>query len=179
MPTEIMPERAENAAQTLHRLIRRGPAEAAGDLEAFAVLAVALAGLIESAWDVFLNRLHRGMETEEVKTRGDAISRAADTWSEMAQSLRQTGEEAGRLAGAPVAGLAEVLTVVTRIDQIRASARAAVDAVNAALDEPLDPDMLRRAADDVAARRVQKGTDLAARLRSPRSAPPARRLTGP
>jgi len=163
MPTDLMPEKTQARMTSLRQLIQQHlHAEVEiGDLEAFVVLAGALAELLGITWSKFQDRLREGMDDEAARTAAASLSIAADRWLELAQALREAGESA-----ASVEGLSELINEGERVSDIRAAFRKVVDSVNSARAIPLDPDLLARSEADFAAGRVQKGSNVIARLRS-------------
>ncbi len=168
MLTDVMPEKAQSAAESLLRLIRQHiPTDGeAGDVEAFAVLASILADLIGTVWNRFLSKLQDGMNAEPTRTQGAAISIAANLHSEAIQLIQKEGEEVARRVGEPIKGLSELVSGMGRMLDIERAARRVVDSVNGANCSSIDQSMLKQSEADFSAGRFQKGKDVIARLRS-------------
>ena len=168
MPTDVMPEKVKDAAESLYRLIRqRVPTEGqAGEVESYILLASVLADRIRAEWEHLLMQLSEGMDAEVARTIGAALSIAADTWSDLAQDLQDMATRVARETGSPLKRASELADEAARTGEIRGAARKLVDSVNAAHHLPLDQDLLARSEDDFAAGRVHKGKDVVARLRS-------------
>jgi hypothetical protein len=171
MPTTVVPEKVQHAAQSLNRLIKQHVLTdgRAGDVESYIILASVLADRIRADWDRLVSELGGGMDAAAARTIGVGLAMAAGTWCELAQSLQDMAARVAREGGEPIKGVLELADEAGRTAEIRAAARRVVDSVDAAHGLPLDQDMLKQSADDFAAGRFQKGKDVIARLRSRQS----------
>src|SRR5260370_9306636 len=109
------------------------------------------------------------MDAEAARIRGAVFYIAAETWSEVAQSLQDRAARVAQERGEPIKGVLELMDETVRMGEIRGAARDVVDSVNEACNGPLDTATLAQSEDDFASGRFQKGKGVMARFWSRKS----------